>query len=81
MSSRQSKLSIGKMHLIKPRLRKYPARFVRQKGRSNRLSGRASGHKHCRVDKVNCRVAKCISINPLMDYLSPGSKSTEYIYS
>ena len=39
--------------------------FVRQKGPSNRLSSRTSGHKHCRVDKVNFRVEKYILLKKI----------------
>ena len=31
--------------------------YETQKGPNNWLSSRTSGHKHCRVEKVNCRVA------------------------
>ena len=55
------------------RLRKYQSVFVGQKGPSNWLSSRTSrtsGHKHCRVDKENCRVEKCISLVRLRKYQS-----------
>ena len=51
---------VKKIYLIRPRLMKYPARFVLQKGRSNRLSSGTIGHKHYRVDK-NLWSGKCMS--------------------
>ena len=54
------------MHLIRQTVR-----VCRQKGPSNRLSSRTSrtsGHKHCRVDKENCRVEKYISLVRLRKY-------------
>ena len=60
------------MHLIRG-LRKYPSLFLRQKGHSNRLSSHTSGHKHFRegrVDKVNCRMEKCILLERLRKYQS-----------
>ena len=58
------------MHLIWET--KYQSVFVREYGPCNQLSsrtGRTSGHKYCRVDKVNCRVEKCISLGRLRKYL------------
>ena len=49
LSSRQSKLLSGKIHLNRPRLRKYLARFVRQKGRS-RIG--------CRVVRVDTNIVE-----------------------
>ena len=54
----------GNMHLIRE-TNKISVHVCKAEGAYNQLStrtSRMSGQKHCRVDKMNCRVEKCISL-------------------